>query len=482
MSSGQSYFSKDRSQIAIRTHRAERNMQHQNQAMDDQTDLHDCFQFVHLGVASEGAPWWPCLRFRNMQTLNLVAQKWNLYQDEASKRCRHTAFGNDFPNSISCPVALLLGDCHPVERYMFDTGWNKPLLQFRSFLDGSIQLSCMFGHIPSFVQAVTLEYKLEAALIRPSNDKTTADASNQTSLPGAAMLTCSTTCGARGADTDNSLHRKPCPTVIALESQAPMQASDEDRSNAGGKERKSSVPDCATTRPSTRRRGCNEVQGGSHDSRPPAPGTIYARTWCDQVDELEECPPFSMVRGILERGGYDFPLSLVDGHRCRLFVRPCGTSFSSERVLRKDLCAFGINCRCNANSSRNDGFPCKCWSEADKRVIHRWVRHDVIRGPRRGGSRNVVTRSVFLDIVDLLGCSHFRSSQFDGYKFPGVDVQADGVVGKTIFCDGEDMVLHLSRFGWPKWCSFSDFTADERFDMESFLATYERPTLYVPPV
>jgi hypothetical protein len=73
--------------------------------------------------------------------------------------------------------------------------------------------------------------------------------------------------------------------------------------------------------------------------------------------------------------------------------------------------------------------------------------------------------------IELLGFSYFHSRLFDGYKLPGVNVKTDGIVGTTIFTGWADLVLHLSRFGFPYYCNFATVAPEEMFDLECYLAT-----------
>jgi hypothetical protein len=65
--------------------------------------------------------------------------------------------------------------------------------------------------------------------------------------------------------------------------------------------------------------GCSAIQLES------IPGPIKRRR--GKYEDVE-CPPFADVQSLLERGG-------AKGHTN--YVRPCGTTFSSQQIFRDDL-------------------------------------------------------------------------------------------------------------------------------------------------
>jgi hypothetical protein len=187
-------------------------------------------------------------------------------------------------------------------------------------------------------------------------------------------------------------------------------------------------------------------------------------------------PLMSKVKRTLRKGGYKF--CSRDKYPFP-FHRPCGRKFATIEELRRDLCEYGVNCKCRTNVSGHECMSCECWDEDDKQVNKEWVRFNVIQGPKKIGCANPMIPTEFLKQATRLGCVKVRSSLFDGYKLPCVKSPVvDGILGLTTFKTYLDLLEFLSRFGFPNECSFDAMSEDERFDLQVFLADYDdRATL-----
>jgi hypothetical protein len=178
-----------------------------------------------------------------------------------------------------------------------------------------------------------------------------------------------------------------------------------------------------------------------------------------------EYPIFSTVRAVLQRGGYTFSSS---------YCRPCGTEFPTVDKLRSDLCAYGVSCRCVYKSNGGEELPCLCWNDNDKRLIHNWVRYNVIRGPCPSRRVSQLTRAQAYHYIRRLGFGIVRSRAFEGngWGYPKVKTATDGIVGVTIFQSFEGLMLSLCRFGLPETCEFGNLSDDERLSLELYMANY----------
>jgi hypothetical protein len=202
------------------------------------------------------------------------------------------------------------------------------------------------------------------------------------------------------------------------------------------------------------------------------PTAKKAKTIASKVVEVNRIQ-FSDIRAILEHGGYR---SEDESYR-----RPCGMTFESPESLRNDLCAYGVSCQCdNSSAAQHEYNACTCWDKDQKSLIRSWVRLNVIRGPIALGKANQMPATKFLPLAKRLGCGPFCSRLCDGYKLPCVENPAvNGVLGLTTFRTSLDLMSFLSRFGFPEESFFDKLGDKELFDLEAFLATYKRGTLYV---
>jgi hypothetical protein len=180
-----------------------------------------------------------------------------------------------------------------------------------------------------------------------------------------------------------------------------------------------------------------------------------------------KCPIFSSVRVVLQRGGYAFST---------FYCRPCGAAFPTAEQLRSDLCAYGVSCRCDYKSNGCEGFPCLCWDDGDKLLIHKWVRYNVIRGPRQSGIVFQLNRTKALHYIKRLGFGCARSSEYErkGWGYPGAKDEADenGMDGVNTFFSWDGLMLSLCRFGLPESCEFGNLSHDERLSLELYIANY----------
>jgi hypothetical protein len=154
------------------------------------------------------------------------------------------------------------------------------------------------------------------------------------------------------------------------------------------------------------------------------------------------------------------------------YRRPCGTEFPTVEELRNDLCAYGVSCRCEYKSSGGEELPCFCWDDSDKKLIHNWVRNNVIRGPCQSRRVLQLSPAKAYHYVRRLGFGIIRSSVFDGWGYPKVKTGTDGIVGVTIFQTFEGLMMSLCRFGLPETCEFGKLSHEERLSLELYMANY----------
>jgi hypothetical protein len=418
-------------------------------------ELIHCFQFIRVERVDSAAIWWPCLRFRNLELLDFVTIEWKLCNDAGTvaSRC---------PSDLDLQsVAFLFGDSPP-PRYLFDLdpSTNKQLT-FLPFLSNLVSFTLQYTDDQEFLQAVTIATEvLESKLIRASRPPLPPVVSLEQNCPPpedpfgeSNKLDVKYTLVKKSEDATASTEEVENPDSLALS-----------RTNEYDP-----MPSASSGASKPRKRASNKSQGEESVSKkakalPKAP---------IEVEVVE----FDDVKSILECGGYAFP-STENGDISN-YNRPCGLFFASLELFRDDLCAYGVSCQCGGSGDANDDTPCQCWDEHQKWMIRRWVRFNVIRGPKKSGLANRIAPTKFMTGAKRLGCTHFRSELRDGFKLPCVKNLAEGILGLTVFRTWLDFMLFLSRFGFPPDCTFDALSQDEMFDLEVFLATYDRGTLYV---
>lgn len=176
--------------------------------------------------------------------------------------------------------------------------------------------------------------------------------------------------------------------------------------------------------------------------------------------EIVEIPTFADVQPIFERGGYTFK----DSKYCR--PRQSAPVATTEAEFRKDLCAYGVNCRCG-NTEENQA--CACWSEDDKWIIMLWVRYAVIRGSPPSDKVLLINPITARSYLYRLGFTHLNTQLIDGYVFPGMTTAKDGTISRSL----NELWKFLSQFGLPEYCDYEKLTADKRFSLEYFVSTNE---------
>jgi hypothetical protein len=418
-------------------------------------ELIRCFQFIRVERVHSAATWWPCLRFRNLELLDFVTIEWKL--------CNNTGVpARCCPSDLDLQsVAFLFGDSPP-QRYLFDLdpSANKQLT-FLPFLTNLVSFTLQYNDDQEFLQAVTLATEvLESKLTRVSHSP----------LPPAILP--EQKCPPESQFGESKLLENIKHTPVKTSEEETTSTKEVENAGSLALSRTNEydpMPSASSGASKPRKRASNKSEG--------AESTPKKAKACPKEPIEVEIVEFADVKSILECGGYAFP-SVGNGD-VSIYNRPCGMSFASLELFRDDLCAYGVSCQCGDSGDLNDDTPCQCWDEYQRWMIRRWVRFNVIRGPRKSGRANRIPPNKFMTRAKKLGCTHFQSELRDGFKLPCVKNPAEGVLGFTVFRTWLDFILFLSRFGFPLDSTFDAVSDDEIFDLEVFLATYDRGTLYV---
>jgi hypothetical protein len=165
--------------------------------------------------------------------------------------------------------------------------------------------------------------------------------------------------------------------------------------------------------------------------------------------QLKPVPTFEQVKPALEKAGFRF-------HENR-YERPSGSgsteAFGSQRELRVDLCAYGLN--------DYDG-----WTDQERALVKEWVQY-THANVDSGRSYLAISDSQFKSYHERLGIA----KDHDLYTFP------DGSPPQTLFTP-KDLRQYLSRFGLPPGCDLEALDPVERVSFDVYVSHSSKP-LYV---
>jgi hypothetical protein len=123
------------------------------------TDLAASLKFVQIEHSGredrdkDSPPWWPCLWFVNAAEMRGVMAKLNVCNDSVRRRDIFMQYTRLFPNSLNCPVALLLGDAAP-QRCLFDVNPSEHPLTTVPLADHLFDFNGKYISHPQYKNAV----------------------------------------------------------------------------------------------------------------------------------------------------------------------------------------------------------------------------------------------------------------------------------------------------------------------------------------